>query len=145
LIEEGRPEAAVRCFADGQRQGIKPAWPVCDRVAAALLHLGRPAEASRVWETATLPPSPALKLTRVATAQLAAIDFETALQTYRSALDLDPRLAEAWFGVALLHTQRGDAAAALTAASEGARTSPTPAQKAFLTAIEALVASYAGR
>ena len=33
---------------------------------------------------------------RVATAALAMFDFETALRTYRSALDIDPNLAEAW-------------------------------------------------
>ncbi len=144
FISNGRPEAAVRLFDEGQRHGIEPTWPVCDKVAAALLHLGYPTAAREVWEHATMPPSPAIKLTRVATAAFAAFDFETALGTYRSALDLDPRQAEAWFAVALLHTQRGDATAALAAAREGARASPTPAQKAFLTAIEALVAPYAG-
>jgi tetratricopeptide (TPR) repeat protein len=144
FISNGRPEAAVQLFDEGQRHGIEPTWPVCDKVAAALLHLGYPTAARKVWEHATMPPSRAIKLTRVATAAFAAFDFETALGTYRSALDLDPRLAEAWFAVAMLHTQRGDASAALAAAREGARGSPTPAQKAFLTAIEAMVAPYAG-
>ena len=143
LIEEGRPEAAVGMFDEGRRQGIEPSWSVCDRVAVALLHLGRPAQASRIWERATAPPSPALKLARIATAAFAAFDFESALRSYRSALDLDPHLGEAWFGVALLHTERGDAKAALVAAREGARRRLTPAQKVFLTGIEALVAPSA--
>jgi tetratricopeptide (TPR) repeat protein len=144
LIEAGRPEAAVRLFAEGQSQGIEPSWPVCDGVAAALLHLGRPEQARVVWERAKAAPSPALKLTRVATARFAALDFEAALRGYRSALQLDARLGEAWFGVALLHTQRGQATAALAAAREGTGGNLTPAQRAFLTALDALVAPYAG-
>ncbi len=143
LIEKGQPEAAVRLFAEGVRQGLQPSWPVIDRVAATLLQLGRPIEARELWERAASPPSRAGQLARVATAALAAFDFEIALQTYRSALDLDPNLAEAWFGVALLRTQQGDAAAALTAARKGLKQNLTPAQKAFLAAIEALVAPYA--
>jgi tetratricopeptide (TPR) repeat protein len=141
LIENGRPEAAVRLFAEGMRHGIAPSWPVGDRVAATLLHLGRPDEARELWERVA-PPSRALQLARVATTSLAMLDFETALRIYSSALEIDPKLAEAWFGVALLHTQRGDAAAALAAAREGLKRSPTPAQQAFLTAIEAFVAPH---
>ena len=143
LIEKGQPEAAVCLFAEGVRQGLEPSWPAIDRVAATLLHLGRPIEARELWERAASPPSRAGQLARVATAALAAFDFETALQTYRSALDLDANLAEAWFGVALLHTQQGDAAAAVAAARKGLKQNLTPAQGAFLTAIEALVAPYA--
>jgi hypothetical protein len=141
LIENGRPETAARQFAEGVRHGITASWPLGDRVAATLLHLGRPAEAAELWERLA-PPSRALQLARLATASLATFDFETALRIYRSALEIDPSLSEAWFGVALLHTQRGDAAAALTAAREGMKRSPTPAQQAFLTAIEAFVAPY---
>ncbi len=141
LIAKGQPETAVRVFAEGLRHGIEPFWPLRDRVATTLLHLGRPVEARDLWERAS-PPSRAIQLTRIATAALAAFDFDTALHTYHSALDIDRNLPEAWFGVALLHTQQGDAAAALAAAREGISHSPTPAQKAFLRSIEAFVAPY---
>jgi hypothetical protein len=141
LIAKGQPETAVRHFAEAVRHGIAPSWPVCDRVAATLLHLGRPAEARELWERPA-PPSRALQLARVATASLVMFDFDTALQTYRSALAIDPSVPDAWFGVALLHTQRGDADAALAAAREGLKHSPTPSQRAFLTAIETFVAPH---
>ncbi len=107
-----------------------------------MLHLGRPAEASRIWERASDPPSPATKLTRLATAALAALDFETADSMYRAALKFDPARGEAWFGLALLHTQRGDAAEALAAARQGLRHTLTPAQATFLRGIETLTARY---
>ncbi len=142
LIDKGQPETAVRLFDDSVRRGIAPSWTVCDRVAATLLHLGRPAEAIELWECAA-PPARAQQLVRIATAALAMFDFETALRINRSALDIDPNLTEAWFVAALLHTQRGDAAAASAAAREGIKRSPTPSQKAFFTAIQAFVAPYA--
>ena len=132
----------MHLFEDSVRRGIVPSWPVCDRVAATLLHLGRPAEAKELWER-TAPPTRAQQLAGIATAALAMFDFETALELNRSALDIDPNLTEAWFGVALLHTQRGDATAASAAARDGLKRSPTPAQKAFLTAIHDFAAPYA--
>ena len=144
LIERGQPDTAVRLFTQGTQQGIEPSWPLRDKVAATLLHLGRATEAREIWEHAPSPPSRALQLARVATAELAAFEFESSLRTYQRSLDLDQGLTEAWFGVALLHTQRGDAGAALAAARAGLERNATPAQKAFLTAIEALVRPYAG-
>ena len=132
LIDNGLPEAAVRLFAEGVSHGIAPSWPVGDRVAATLLHLGRPAEAAELWERLA-PPSRALQLARVATASLAMFDFETASRTYRSALEIDPNLPEAWFGGGcLMQTQprrRRRGPACCTRGLE--MRSPTPAQQAF--------------
>ncbi len=143
LLGQGRPEAAVRLFQSALNSEIEPVWPAFDRVATALLHLGRPAEARSLWERAQDPPSAALRQARIAACALAALDFETAVAEFHRALDLEPGLAEAWFGLALLHTQRGDAALALAAARTGASLNQTPAQKAFLSAVDELVSSYA--
>jgi tetratricopeptide (TPR) repeat protein len=140
LVHEGRGEAAARLVVEAGNPEIILDWPSADRVAATLFHLGRPADARRLWERAQVPKSgqPALRLARIAAAALAALDATTAEQTYRAALEHDPTLGEAWFGLALLHTQRGNAAAALSAARAGLRQSLTPAQTAFLRGIEAL-------
>jgi pentatricopeptide repeat protein len=145
LLRRGRPEAAVQLFAEAERRGISPRWETSDQVAVALLHLGRPAEASRTWERASDPASPAIKLTRLATAALAALEFATAERTYQDATKLDSGRGEAWFGLALLYTQRGDAAEALAAAREGLRQSLTPAQASFLRGIETLTARHESR
>ena len=142
-LRQGRAEAAVGGFAEAQRRGIRPDWPTCDRVAATLLHLGRPAEARRVWQRAADPPAPALRLARLAACELAALDFAVAERTYRAALELDPGLGEARFGLALLHTQRGNAAEVLAAARQGLKQPLTLAQDSFLRNLEALAAPYA--
>jgi tetratricopeptide (TPR) repeat protein len=144
LLADGRPEAAVRSYLHALEQGIQPAWPTANGVAAVLLHLGRPAEARRVWERAQNPPSAAVRQVRIATCALAALEFEAALSEFHKAIALERPMAEAWFGLALIHTQRGEPELALAAARAGANsTSPTPAQQAFLSAIEALVTPYA--
>ena len=143
LLNRGRPEAAARLFAAARDRQVIPGWTACNRVAVALLQLGRPVEAGRAWEYAVDPPSPALRLARIAAAALAAQDYPAAAAGYRSALGHDSRCGEAWFGLALLHTQTGEAPAALAAGREGLRRPLTPAQTAFLQGIESLVAGLA--
>lgn len=135
--------AAVRLFEESEARGIVADWPTRDRVAAALLHLGRPAQARRIWEQVADSPSPSLRVARIATAALAELDYRTAETTYRAALSIDPGQGEAWFGLALLHLQRGDAGEALSAARQGRRQPLTPAQDEFLLGVEALAAPYA--
>jgi tetratricopeptide (TPR) repeat protein len=142
LLGRGRSESAVGLFAAAEDRGITPRWETSDQVAVALLHLGRPAEAGRIWERASDFPSQAIQLTRLATAALAALDFVTAERTYQTALKLDPARSDAWFGLALLHTQRGDAPEALAAARQGLRQTLTPAQTLFLRGIETLTVRY---
>jgi hypothetical protein len=79
----------------------------------------------------------------MAAAALAELDYQTAETTYHAALNIDPGQGEAWFGLALLHLQRGDAGQALSAARRGRRQSLTPAQGEFLRGVEALAAPYA--
>ena len=114
-------------------------WPTCDRVATTLLHLGRPDEARRIWDRAGAPPSPARKASRLATAALAEQDFAAAKDGYELALNLDPSLGEAWFGLALLHAQLGEAAEMLAACEEGLRQKPTPPQRASLERFRSLI------
>jgi tetratricopeptide (TPR) repeat protein len=141
LLQGGRPEAAVGLFAEAEGDGFAASWPASDQAALTMLHLGRPAEARRTWERAANPPSRALLLARIASADLAALDFSGAEQTYRAALELDPGLGEAWFGLALLHAERGDAAETRAAAAQGLRHSLTPAQETFMRRIGALASS----
>ena len=114
-----------------------PPWPASDTVATALLHLGRPAAARRVWERAADPPTPAVRLARLAAAALAGLDFSAAEHDYRAAIALDPRLGEAWFGLALLFTELGDAKGSVTAARAALQCPLTPSQIAFMSGIEA--------
>jgi tetratricopeptide (TPR) repeat protein len=145
LLRDGRAESAARLFAEAENRGIRAAWTTSDRVATALLLLGRPADARRIWERTKDPPSPAARLAHIAASELAALDFTAAENSYRAALALDPGFGEIWLGLALLHTQRGDPVAALTDSREGLRRTLTPEQRSFLQTLESLATPYAPR
>jgi tetratricopeptide (TPR) repeat protein len=132
LLDEGRFEAVLPCFVNAERRGITPDWATSDRVATTLLHLGRNADARRVWERAAAPPSQAVRLSRIATAALASQEFAAAKEGFEAALKLDSGLGEAWFGLALLHVQLGEADEAAAACEAGLRRPGTAAQAASL-------------
>ena len=144
-LQQGRPEAAVQMFLDAQKSRVNRRWAASDPVAIALVHLGHPEQARGVWERAADAPSAALRLSRLASAALAALDFATAEAEYRAALKHDPRHGEAWFGLALLYTQRGDAPEALAAAQSGLEPGATlsPPQRRFLEGVQALAGRVA--
>ncbi len=75
LLAEGLFDAVPKCYADALAQGIEPDWATSDRVAATLLHLGEPAAARQIWERATDAPSAAVRLSRIATAELASAEL----------------------------------------------------------------------
>ena len=139
VLAQGCPEEATRLFAEAQDRQIVADWPTSDRVATTLLHLGRPADASQLWEHVATALPPAHRAVRIATAALAALDFSSAERDYHRALELDPTLGEAWFGLAWLHTQRGDSTQALTACREGLRRALTPPQTSVLQNLQALI------
>jgi tetratricopeptide (TPR) repeat protein len=86
-----------------------------------------------------------LRSTRLAEADLAALRFEAAREGFRAALDRDPELGEAWYGLALLHMEEGRADATYDACVEGLRRDLTEAQRIDLERMKSLVAPYAGR
>jgi tetratricopeptide (TPR) repeat protein len=142
-LRRGRALAAVEVVRQAEARGFALPWDLADRAAITHLHLGEPAEARRYWEQAQAPPSPALRLARIAQAEMASNDLEAAEKTFRAALQLEHRLGEAWFGLALLEVQVGDADAALAACREGLACTLTEPQLAALDNIRTLVAPFA--
>jgi tetratricopeptide (TPR) repeat protein len=144
-LAQGRPEAAVQMFLGAEKSRANTRWAESDAVAIALLHLGHPEQARGAWALAADAPSAALRLCRLASAALAGFDFATAEVEYRAALNHDPRLGEAWFGLALLYTQGGDAPQALAAAQSGLEPGATlsPPERKFLEGVRALAMSVA--
>lgn len=140
LLHRGRAEEAVRIFEQAEKSGLKPPWAVRDRVAWTLLHLGWPAEARQIWDRSADAPSTAVRLVRIAATALAAQDFPAAASLYHGALQVDPESVEAWFGLALLHTQLGDAAEAVATARDCRRLPISPSELLFLRGVESLAA-----
>ena len=141
-LRHGRTLAAVELARQAEARGIVLPWELADRVAITHFHLGEPAEARRYWERAQAPTSPALRLARIAQAELALTDIEAAEKTFRAALGLDHRLGEAWFGLALLELQLGDADATLAACREGLSCTLTEPQRVVLDNIRSMVARF---
>jgi hypothetical protein len=140
LLRGGRVEAAVQMVEDAQRRGsLSWTWPLAQRVGPAYLHLGRPADARRAWEQAAAPPSEALRRCRLAETYWVERDFAKAAVLYREALTADPHLAEAWWGLALLETQRGDADSTRQACREALRLSLPPRIRSELQNLETLL------
>ncbi len=121
---------------DGARPASPSAW---DHAATELLHAGRPAEARGAVRSSAGIPSMARQLARSAAASHAARDFVLARDEYRAAVAKAPDLSEAWFGLALLHIQLGEADEALAACRAARKCQLTPAQSAALRVFERLL------
>lgn len=119
LLRLRRPLTAAALARAAEQIGRTLPWETADRVAVALLQLGDPAAARRVWDRATAPTAVALRLARIGEAELASLDFEAAARSLGAALEHDPKLGEAWFALALLRVQSGDAAGACSACRDG--------------------------
>jgi hypothetical protein len=74
---------------------------------------------------------------------MASNDIEAAANTFRAALRLERRLGEAWFGLALLELQVGDAEATVAACREGLACTLTEPQRVALENIRLMVVRFA--
>jgi tetratricopeptide (TPR) repeat protein len=145
LLRQGRPASAVAMAAEAGRRGRALPWATAERVAGACLHLGEPSQARRAWLEADAPPSSALLAARVADADLAAWDLDAAEAGYRRALTLDPDLADAWVGLALIGLERGHSAEALQAGRAALPSTTEPRRRSMLEGIVSLSEPYARR
>jgi tetratricopeptide (TPR) repeat protein len=114
-------------------------WPAAERVAGLYMHLGRPADARRVWQAAERCPSEALRLCRLASTFWVERNWKAAVSHFQQARQADPQLAEACWGLAMLQGQLGDAPAALEACRTGLRLPLNERQRSDLKALEKLL------
>lgn len=142
LLREGRPAAALGLGDEAKRRAIALAWHVADRLACAALHLGHADAARRYWRDAPAPPSPAVRAARLADADLAAWNLAAAERGYHRALELDPALADAQFGLALVGLEQGRAAEALQAARAALESTAEPRRRLLLEGIVSLCERY---
>ena len=133
LMKGNRPLLAARLIEDAARRGAGGwDWAFADRAAGLFMHLGRPADARRVWEQARNCPSQATLHCRLAAAFWVERDFDTAARHFEQARKADPDLGDVSWGLPMLHAQLGDAAAALPACREGLRRRLNPDQESDL-------------
>jgi tetratricopeptide (TPR) repeat protein len=143
LVQRNRPEAAARLIERAEEDGAaRWPWPFAEQAAGLYMHLGRPADARRIWEQASGCPSEALRACRLAATFWVERDYDAAVRHFQAARAADPRLAEACWGLAMLYARLGDAGPALEACRAGGELSCNERQRADLAALEQLLGAY---
>jgi hypothetical protein len=143
LLRNGEPEAAVRLLEQSQvPAGTATSWAIAERVGPIYLHLGRPAEARRIWQRAADAPSDARRLCREAATYWVERDFDRAVALYRQALAVEPRSSEAWWGLAMLSAQLGRRSDTIDACRRGLQLPLTDPQRADLLRMQALAVGH---
>jgi tetratricopeptide (TPR) repeat protein len=142
LLAHGRARSAAEYLALAYPAEPRP-WEVTDRLATLWLHLGEPERARALWEKAVASPRPAVRTARVAFAHLVEGSFDGARTEFRAALDAEPELFEAWYGLAVLEQDSGRAADAHTAAMRAVASAPDRVARSAAEAVRSLVAPYA--
>jgi tetratricopeptide (TPR) repeat protein len=140
LLQHHRPAAGALLIDEADRRGsLDLTWPLAEQVAGLYMHLGRPADARRVWEQARDCPAPALRECRVGSTRWVERDFAGAILHFREALAADPQRAEACWALAMIHAECGDADAAAQACLQGLRLPLNDRQHAELEALQRLL------
>ncbi|MHB1558352.1 MAG: tetratricopeptide repeat protein, partial [Isosphaeraceae bacterium] len=103
----------------------RSSWDVLDRLATLRLHLGEPARARSLWQLgAKTATDRAIATARIAATYLAEENFDAASKHYRLALEANPNLFEAAYGLAVLEQDAGNAEAAFELATKAAALAP---------------------
>ena len=140
LLKRSFPEACLDLYEKASRLHLLELdWELAERVAPVYLHLGRPAEARRLWQNAVRAPE-ALQLCRLADTYWVERDFQTALGLYTKAAARDAKLGEARWGLAMLLNQLGRAVPSRQACREGLHLQLTPPQRADLLGLQDMLA-----
>jgi hypothetical protein len=135
LLNSGRAESAAKLIERAYPRAEARAWETADQLATLRLHLGHPALAREAWASVANPTRPALQAARVAVCYLVEGDFETARRQYQKALEAEPKLFEALYGLAIVEQDDAQAAAAVSAADRAAENAPSPLARELATAI----------
>ena len=96
-------------------------WETVERLANLYLHLGEPGRARATLTQATAAPRPAVRDARLAVCDLAEGRFAEARRLYQKAIEREPELFEARYGLAVLEQDDGRAGAAYEQALVGGR------------------------
>jgi len=143
LLRTHHPEAAGRALQKMELQTQDGwNWSFAELAAGLCMHLGKPADARRIWQHALNCPSEAQRHCRVASTYWIELNFEAAIHEFQEAQSSNPQLAEAYWGLAMIHTELGRAAAAFEACRQGLRLELNERQHGDLIALEQVLRPY---
>lgn len=127
LLRTGRARSAADLLERAHPPRSR-SWEVADRLATLRLHAGQPAEARAVWQAFASPSSAervrALASSRIGMTHLVTDEFDSAIHWFRDAARIEPRLFEAWYGLAIAEQDAGRAAGAAEAARRAVELAP---------------------
>lgn len=138
----GRVETAVRLLESAHPSG-KASWEAVDRLSTLLLHLGEPDRARKHLQGIVNLPRPALKDARLAVCDLVEGRSENARQAYLRAIEAEPNLFEAHYGLAVLEHDEGRAAEAFQQATAAVNCAGNDMARSAAQAIAAAVRRFA--
>jgi len=141
-LEIGRVESAARLLEDAYPAG-KGGWEVVERLTTILLHLGEPGRAREFLRKAPEVPKAGLREARLAACDLVEGRFDQARELYRQAIDADPNLFEARYGLAVLEQDDARADAAYEQATAAVACAPTEAARSVAQAVAAAARRFA--
>jgi tetratricopeptide (TPR) repeat protein len=142
-LRSGLPMLAARRYAalpQGNREALE--WEGTHAAAAAFLRLGQPAEARAILEAVAEVPSESLRRCRIAETCLVEQQLTRSEELFRQALAAEPALAEAWWALATIYAQRGDAEGAYECCQQGLQYDLTPDARSDLVRLKAIVEPY---
>ncbi|MDG3003959.1 tetratricopeptide repeat protein [Paludisphaera mucosa] len=143
-LELGRVETAVRLLEGANPPG-RGGWDAVERLSTLLLHLGEPDRARRQLQEAVDVPRPALRDARLAVCDLVEGRLEEARQQFRKAIDVEPRLFEARYGLAVLDQDDARAQEAYEQATAAMECAPSDAARGVANALASAVRRFARR
>jgi len=141
-LAHGRAESAAALLERAYTPGQAP-WAAAERLANLYLHLGDPARARSALTKAGDVPRPAVRDARLAVCELAEGRLAEARQLYQQAIEKEPGLFEARYGLAVVEQDDGRAEAAYEQALAAVDCAPSEAARASTRAIAAAVGRYA--
>lgn len=141
-LKIGRVESAVRLLESATPPG-RSRWEAVDRLSTLLLHLGEPERARKHLQAVVDVSRPALRDSRMAVCDLVEGRYEEARQAFRRAIDADPELFEARYGLAVLEQDDGHAGEAFDQASSAAECASNDLARSAAQAIAAAVRRFA--
>ncbi len=141
-LELGRVETAVRLLESAYPPG-KADWNIVARLSTLLLHLGEPERARQHLQAAVDVPRPALRDARLAVCSLVEGRLDDARRQYLKAIEAEPGLFEARYGLAVLEQDDAKADPALEQAMAAMECASDEAGRGAARALAAAVRGYA--
>ncbi len=142
LLKRGRAESAAELLERAYAPGQAP-WETVERLATLYLHLGDPGRARAVLARGANAPNPAVRDARLAVCDLAEGRFAEARALYQKAIEREPDLFEARYGLAVLEQDDGRAGAAYEQALSAVECAPSDAARVSARAVASAVGRFA--